>query len=178
MEVHLAGIVSLSDAKAWLSEVVRSVRTRGEDAVVTLDGEPAVTSSLDASGFIAAISPSERHHRQARLLFGSHPDSAQFLLPEFFRVQVIAGLTRRGEPVELPDAVDALARGPRFCACRLDHDLLEEAVRVGCLERLRAYVAVYVALALGRSEPRFRLDEDVVSRCLASFPALRVVGVS
>lgn len=34
--------VSLSDAKARLSEVVRSVRTRGEEAVITVDGEPAV----------------------------------------------------------------------------------------------------------------------------------------
>lgn len=33
--------VSLTDAKARLSEVVRSVR-RGEEAVITVDGEPAV----------------------------------------------------------------------------------------------------------------------------------------
>jgi len=35
-------LVSLSDAKARLSEVVRAVRTHGEDAVITVDGEPAV----------------------------------------------------------------------------------------------------------------------------------------
>jgi prevent-host-death family protein len=33
--------LSLSDAKARLSEVVRGVRTRGEEAVITVDGEPA-----------------------------------------------------------------------------------------------------------------------------------------
>lgn len=33
--------LTLSDAKARLSEVVRAVRTRGEDAVITVDGEPA-----------------------------------------------------------------------------------------------------------------------------------------
>ncbi len=33
---------SLSDAKARLSEVVRTVRTLGEEAVITVDGEPAV----------------------------------------------------------------------------------------------------------------------------------------
>jgi len=38
MSVH----VSLSDAKARLSEVVRNVRARGEEAVITVDGEPAV----------------------------------------------------------------------------------------------------------------------------------------
>ncbi|MSP54200.1 MAG: type II toxin-antitoxin system Phd/YefM family antitoxin [Myxococcales bacterium] len=42
MEVYLSTLISLSDAKARLSEVVRSVRTRGEDAVITVDGEPAV----------------------------------------------------------------------------------------------------------------------------------------
>jgi prevent-host-death family protein len=38
----MSTIVSLSDAKARLSEVIRSVRTHGEDAVITVDGEPAV----------------------------------------------------------------------------------------------------------------------------------------
>ena len=137
-----------------------------------------MTPILDASVFIAAISPSERHHRQARLLFESHPDTAQFLVPELFRVEVIAGLARRGEPIELLDAVDALVRGPRFYACRLDEDLHEEAVRVARLARLRAYDAMYVALALRRREPLFTLDGEVVSRCLVSFPDLRVVGVS
>jgi prevent-host-death family protein len=42
IEVYVSTIVSLSDAKARLSEVVRLVRTRGEDAVITVDGEPAV----------------------------------------------------------------------------------------------------------------------------------------
>ena len=34
--------MSLSDAKARLSELVRGVRTRGEEAVITVDGEAAV----------------------------------------------------------------------------------------------------------------------------------------
>jgi predicted nucleic acid-binding protein len=137
-----------------------------------------VTPILDASVFIAAISPSERHHRHARLLFDSHPDSAQFLVPDLFRVEVIAGLARRGEPTELLDTVDALVRGPRFYACPLDEDLLGEAVRVARLARLRAYDAVYVALALARGEPLFTLDGEVASRCQVSFPDLRVFGVS
>ena len=73
--------------------------------------------------------------------------------------------------------VDALVRGPRFYACRLDEDLLEEAVRVARLARLRAHDAVYVALALARQEPLYTLDADVLSRCLVNFPDLRVVGV-
>jgi prevent-host-death family protein len=41
-EAYMTILVTLSDAKARLSEVVRVVRTRGEDAVITVDGEPAV----------------------------------------------------------------------------------------------------------------------------------------
>lgn len=136
-----------------------------------------MTPVLDASLFIAAISPSERHHRQARVLFDSHPDSAPFLVPELFRVEVVAGLARRGESDELLDVVDALVRGPRFTPCTLDGDLLEKAVQVARLARLRAYDAVYVALALLRGEPLYTLDGDVVSRCRAHFPDLRVVSV-
>ncbi|HND31715.1 MAG TPA: type II toxin-antitoxin system prevent-host-death family antitoxin [Myxococcota bacterium] len=33
---------NLSDAKARLSEVVRAVRSSGEEAIITVDGEPAV----------------------------------------------------------------------------------------------------------------------------------------
>ncbi len=40
-EVHMATTMSLSDAKARLSELVRGVR-RGEEAVITVDGVPAV----------------------------------------------------------------------------------------------------------------------------------------
>ncbi len=41
-EVYMSTVMTLSDAKARLSELVRGVRTRGEDAVITVDGEPAV----------------------------------------------------------------------------------------------------------------------------------------
>ena len=34
--------ISLSDAKARLSEVVREVRARGEETIITVNGQPAV----------------------------------------------------------------------------------------------------------------------------------------
>ena len=37
----MSATLTLSDAKARLSEEVRGVRTRGEEAVITVDGEPA-----------------------------------------------------------------------------------------------------------------------------------------
>ena len=133
-----------------------------------------MTPVLDASVFIAAISPMEQHHRQARLLFDSHPDTSPFLVPELFRVEVIAALARRGEPVEMLDTVDALIQGPRFYGCGLDQPLINEATRVARVARLRAYDAVYVALALTHREPLFTLDEEVIVRSRISFPELRV----
>lgn len=67
-------------------------------------------------------------------------------------------------------------RGPRFYACALDEALLEEAVRVARIARLRAYDAVYVALALARAQPLLTLDGEVVSRSTACFPELRFAG--
>ncbi len=34
--------LSLSEAKSHLSEVVRDVRTQGQETIITVDGEPAV----------------------------------------------------------------------------------------------------------------------------------------
>lgn len=135
-----------------------------------------MTPVLDASVFVAAISPTERQHRTARQLFDSHPDSAPYLVPELFRVEVLAALARRDEPPELLDTVDAIVRSPRFHGCPLDEALLAMAVQVARTARLRAYDAVYVALALTHREPLFTLDLDVGLRSKASFPELVVVG--
>jgi predicted nucleic acid-binding protein len=129
---------------------------------------------LDASIFVAAISPTERHHPRAKRLFESHPDTEPFLVPELFRHEVVAALSRRGEPADLLDTVDALIRGPRFHARPLDDELLERAVQVARMARLRAYDAVYVALALIWKEPILTLDADVVERTKATFGDLRV----
>jgi predicted nucleic acid-binding protein len=135
-----------------------------------------VSPVLDASVFIAAISPAERHHTRARRLFESHPDTEPYLVPDLFRVEVIAALSRRGERNELLDAVDAIVQGPRFHAAALDDELLRRAVDVARSARLRAYDAVYVALALKRDQPILTLDSDVVERATTCFERLRVFG--
>lgn len=135
-----------------------------------------MTPVLDASVFIAAISPAERHHQRAKRLFDSHPDTEPFLVPELFRVEVVASLSRRGEPAAFVDTVDAVIRGPRFHSRPLDGALLEQTVQVTRLARLRAYDAIYVALALLADEPILTLDGEVVERSGASFADLRVFG--
>ena len=42
MEDYMRTLVSLSEAKAHLSEVVRSVRKGGTETIITVDGEAAV----------------------------------------------------------------------------------------------------------------------------------------
>ncbi len=135
-----------------------------------------MTPVLDASVFIAAISPTERHHARARKLFEGHPENEAFLVPELFRVEVMAALSRRGESSDLLDLVDALVRGPRFCACPLDAALLERSVEVARVARLRAYDAVYVALALLRDAPLLTLDGEVLERSESSGLGLRLFG--
>jgi len=129
---------------------------------------------LDASLFVAAVSPAERHHEAARALFHSHPDSLPYLVPTLFRVEVMAALSRRGEPEELLDLVDALVRGPRFHARALDAELLARATAVARQARLRAYDAVYLALALDCGSPLYTLDLELRRRITAVFPEVVV----
>lgn len=129
---------------------------------------------LDASVFVAAISPSERHHVSARPLFDSHPDNLPYLVPALFRVEVIATLSRRNESGELLDVVDALLRGPRFHTCPIDSDTIERATAVARLAGLRAYDAVYVALALSAGAPLYTLDIELRSRVETTFPEIAV----
>lgn len=129
-----------------------------------------MTPVLDASLYLAAITPTERHHARAVALFDSHPMPAVYLVPALFRVEVIALLARRGEVPEVLDIVDAAIRGSRFATAPLDDGLLDEAARIARTAGVRAYDAVYVALASLRSAPLYTLDGDVIARIATSVP--------
>jgi predicted nucleic acid-binding protein len=130
---------------------------------------------LDASVFVAAISPSEVHHRAARALYDSFPEDRAFLVPALFRVEVIAALARRNEPTELLDAVEVLTSGPRFHGVAIDAPLIDEAAGMARVARLRAYDAIYAALALGHGAALWTLDVELRSKMSVSFPQVRVV---
>lgn len=89
-EVYVSTLIRLSDAKARLSEVVRSVRTRGEDAVITVDGEPAVR--------LVAVHPGPRALTPAEVAG--------------FRA-LLGGLVRIVRPETEFDAVDLVNEGRR-----------------------------------------------------------------
>lgn len=70
----------------------------------------------------------------------------------------------------------AVIRGPRCHALPLDAELLERTVHVAREARLRAYDAMYVALAPAWNERILTLDDEVVERAVAHFGDLRVFG--
>ena len=129
----MSATLTLSDAKARLSEVVRGVRTRGEEAVITVDGEPAAR--------VVPVDPGPRSLTAA--------EAAGYRA-------LMASLARLERPTSEFDAVE----------------LIGEVARAA---RLRAYDAVYVALALIADTPLLTLDAEVVERCSARFADLRVL---
>jgi len=131
---------------------------------------------LDASVFVAAISPREIHHLAARDIYNSHAADRAFLVPSLFRVEVLAALVRRGEPDELLDHVEVLISGPRFHSVSIDAGLIDRAAQVARSTRLRAYDAVYVALALNLDAALLTLDSEVRSKIAEVFPTLSLVA--
>ena len=132
-----------------------------------------MSAVLDSSVFVAAVSPNERHHEQASALFARQPEELPFLVPSLFRLEVVSAFARRGESAEFLELVDALARGPRFHAIPVD-ELIDEATELARHAGLRAYDAVYAALARVHGAELLTLDEDVVTRLRRARSEVRV----
>jgi predicted nucleic acid-binding protein len=126
---------------------------------------------LDASVFVAACSPAEVHHDEARAMMDSVPPNRPFLVPAVFRIEVLSALARRKESDFFLDAADALITGPRFFACPLDEALVACSVEVARRARCRAYDAVYGALALSREAALLTLDEELRELLAQAYPA-------
>ncbi|HEX7678481.1 MAG TPA: PIN domain-containing protein, partial [Thermoanaerobaculia bacterium] len=116
------------------------------------------------------------HHVAARALYHSRPEDRAFLVPSLFRVEVLAALARRNEPAELLDTVDVLVSGPRFHAVAIDASLVDRAAEVARAARLRAYDAIYAALALDRGAALLTLDLELRSKMSAAFPQVSLVA--
>jgi predicted nucleic acid-binding protein len=128
--------------------------------------------------FLAAISPSEIHHAAARALYDTAPEDRPFLVPSLFRTEVLSALARRRESEELLDTVEVLVSGPRFHSVAIDAGLIERAGEVARLARLRAYDAVYAALALERGAAFLTLDVEVRSKLSRAFPELPLIAAA
>ena len=96
-------------------------------------------------------------------------------MPSFCRLEVLAALARRGESVEPLNTVEVLVTGPRFFSVSIDASLIEKATQAARAARLRAYDAVYVALALDRGDALLTLDSEVRSKIAEKFPGISLV---
>lgn len=130
---------------------------------------------LDASVFIAVISPNELNHSLARRFWDAQPEDEPFIVPTLFRTEVIAALARRGESDDFLNTVDAIVTGPRFHAVSLDARLLEYATLIARQARLRAYDAVYVALADSSENRLCTLDLEILRRTQEVLPHITVI---
>jgi predicted nucleic acid-binding protein len=119
---------------------------------------------LDASVYVAVLSPYEEHHEVACRLCGAIPEDERFVVPVVFRIDVISALARRGESDEVLEAVDVLVGGPKFERVALETALLDASVRIARAAKLRAYDALYAGLALERQTPLFTLDNEIARR--------------
>lgn len=129
---------------------------------------------LDASVLVASISPRERHHAAARSALDGIPATTPFIVPELFRVEVIAALARRGESSALLDTVAAYLSTARFAVMPMDAASADRAMAVAKAARIRAYDAVYVALALDHDTALLTLDAEIAERVRATLPSARV----
>jgi len=120
--------------------------------------------------YISSISPLEVHHEQALHLMRSVPEDQPFVVPSLFRLEVVSALARRGELEELLNTVKVLVHGPRFHAVPLSEALLENAQEIAEVAGLRAYDAVYVALARETKARLLTFDREVRTRVSRHFP--------
>lgn len=88
--------LSLSDAKARLSEVVRGVRTRGDEVVITVDGEPAAR--------IVPVAPIVSGDQGPRSLTAAEVAGYRALMASLMRIE---------RPCSEFDAIELIGEGRR-----------------------------------------------------------------
>lgn len=127
---------------------------------------------LDASVLVARLLPGEPRHGAARRAVDAHLAAGAFLVPDVFRLEVRAALARRNARPALRAAAAALLGSPGFHRIPMDAGLLNAAIEVAEAARLRAYDAVYVALALRESAALWTFDAELADRAAVAFPEL------
>ena len=132
---------------------------------------------VDASLFVSALSPAETHHQAARRLLAEHPKEEPLRVPALFRLEVLSALARRGRPAPLLETVDAIVNAAPFLTVPVSGELIERAVSVARTAGLRAYDAIYVALALEIDATLWTLDREIRSKSPLAFPDLRIAPV-
>ena len=132
---------------------------------------------LDASVFIAAHVPSEKHHLAARALMKRAPEDVPFLVPAIFELEVVAALARRGARLHQIASVEVALQTGRYVPVAIDATVLTTAVDVAKKAALRAYDSVYAAVAIQNEAALLTIDVEFVERFHGSFPHVEVITV-
>jgi predicted nucleic acid-binding protein len=127
---------------------------------------------LDASVFVAFLSPAEVHHEQALTIYRSVDAATPFIVPSIFPIEVLSAFARRGAQGAYLKGVQGMVWGPKFRRVELDDSLLHQAAQVVERCKIRAYDSLYVAASIVTNEPLFTLDRDVIERVHKVFPKL------
>ena len=122
--------------------------------------------TLDASVWLAALSPAERDHAVCASLVSSLIDCGAALhQPGLFVIEVCAAVARRTRnPALAIEAGRATLAVPGLVVHALDHELAAEAAEIAAACALRGADAVYVATARRMGATLLTLDGEVRER--------------
>ena len=122
--------------------------------------------TLDASVWLAALSPTERDHAACASLVSSLIERGVALhQPGLFVIEVCATVARRTRNRALAtDAGRATLEVPGLIVHELDHELAAEAAEIAAACALRGADAVYVATAKRMNATLVTLDRELRER--------------
>ncbi len=125
--------------------------------------------TLDASVWLAALSPTEREHaRCASLVTRVIEGGVSLHQPGLFVVEVCATVARRTHNKALAlEAGRTTLDAPGLVLHELDHGLAREAAEIAATCALRGADAVYVATARSAGSTLVTLDREVCERAKA-----------
>ena len=132
---------------------------------------------LDASVLVAVLSPDEIHHAGAKRLYATLPSGVAYWVPAVFRLEVVAALSRRERPAATMEKARTLVGSARFDPVAIDAVLIDRASEIASTAGLRAYDALYAAVASMRSVPLVTLDRDVARRLREARSAVVVISL-
>lgn len=123
-------------------------------------------ATLEASVWLAAVSPAEPHHNVcAQLLEQLLSRQTALHQPGLFVIEVCAAIARRTRDAALAERMGHLAIGlPRLQMHELDHALAARASRIASRCALRGADAVYVATAQNSGATLLTIDHELVQR--------------
>lgn len=128
-----------------------------------------MTLSLDASVWLASLSPSEPDHDASRaIIMRALAREIPTHQPVLFIVEICAAIARRTRNPDLAmQAGRAALQWPSLVLHELDHTLAADAASVAATCALRGADAVYVATARHAGSVLVTLDREMLERAAA-----------